>query len=123
MKRRRTFDLKGQVRRSSGEVPGGAVRAQRELSLRARFAVKLFLAHVFARVFSHPDAVSAAAIPLREPTHGRRTEDPNAHLAGLEFCVHVGVDFATEYNFFENRTGPSHNVHRSEEHTSELQSL
>jgi hypothetical protein len=23
-------------------------------------------------------------------------------------CAHVGVDFATENNFFKNRTGPSH---------------
>jgi hypothetical protein len=35
---------------------------------------------ISARVFTHGNAVSAAAIPLREPAPGRRTEDPNAHL-------------------------------------------
>ena len=27
----------------------------------------------------------------------------------LEFCAHVGVDFAAQNYFFEHRTGPSHN--------------
>jgi hypothetical protein len=26
----------------------------------------------------------------------------------LEFCAHVGIDFAAENYFFEYRTGPSH---------------
>ena len=33
-----------------------------------------------------------------------------ASFMGLEFCAHVGVDFATENDFLENRTGPDHNV-------------
>src|SRR6266403_5277755 len=105
MKRRAIFDLKGQVGRGSCEEPSGAVGAQRELSLGARLAGKFVLAD--------SNAVSAAAIPLRKPTPGRRTEDLNAHLwsADLELCAHVGVDFTTENNFFENRTGPSHNFH------------
>jgi len=113
MKIRGAFDLKGQVGTGSSQKPSGAVRAQCELSLRAR------LAREFPR--AHANAVSAAAIPLREPTPGRRTEDPNAHLlflqcyfciaAGLELCAYVGVDFAAENDFFENWSGPSHNVH------------
>src|SRR6266566_6651704 len=110
MKRRAIFDLNCQVGRGSCEEPGGAVGAQRELSLGARLAGKFVLTRV-ARVLAHSNAVSAAAIPLRKPTPGRRTEDLNAHLwsADLELCAHVGVDFATENNFFENGTGPSHN--------------
>ena len=95
--------MKGEVGRGSGKKPGGAIRAQRELSLGTRLAGKFVLAHT--------RAVSASAIPLREPAPGRRTEDLNAHLAELEFCAHVGVDFAAENDFFENRTGPSHSFH------------
>src|SRR6266852_1254638 len=112
MKRREAFDLKGQVGRGSGKKPGGAVSAQRELSLGARLAGEFVIARISAGVLAHSDAVSAAAIPLRKPTPGRRTEDLNAHLwsADLELCAHVGVDFAAENNFFENRTGPSHKL-------------
>ena len=108
MKRSGVFDLKGQVGRGSGKKPSGAVSAQRELSLGARLAGEF----VIARISADANAVSAAAIPLRKPTPGRRTEDLNAHLwsADLELCAHVGVDFAAENNFFENRTGPSHKL-------------
>ncbi|MFY9907736.1 MAG: hypothetical protein WAK62_21465 [Terriglobales bacterium] len=40
-------------------------------------------AHALAHASAHGNAVSAGAIPLREPTPGRRTEDPNAHRASL----------------------------------------
>src|SRR5271155_2825920 len=111
MKLRRAFDLKRQVGRCSGQKPGGAVSAQREMGLRSRLAGEFVLARVLTHVFTYGGTVSAGAIPLREPTPGRRTEDLNAHLlfAGLELCAHVGIDFAAENNFFENRTGPSHN--------------
>ena len=62
-------------------------------------------------VVTNSNTVSAAAVPLRKPTPGRRTEDKNVHLAGLEFCAHVGIDFAAENNFFENRAGPGHDCH------------
>jgi hypothetical protein len=32
-------------------------------------------------------------------------------LQDLEFCAHVGVDFAAENDFFENRAGPNHVCH------------
>src|SRR5260370_6000918 len=107
MKLRKAFDLKGQIGRGPGEKPSGAVGAQCELRLGARLAGKF----VLARILTHTNTVSAAAIPLRKPTPGRRTEDLNAHLAGLELCADVGVNFAAENNFFENRTDPSHNFH------------
>ena len=106
MKLRGAFDLKSQVGRGSSEKPSGTVRAQRDLSLGARLAGKF----VLARILTHTNTVSAAAIPLRKPTPGRRTEDLNAHLAGLELCADVGVNFAAEHNFFENRSGPSHKL-------------
>jgi hypothetical protein len=94
------FDLKSQIRRGSSEKPSGAIGAQRQLSLRASLAAELILAH--------GQAVSAATIPLREPTPSRGTEDANLHLGGLEFCAYVGVDLAAEKDFFKYRTGPSH---------------
>ena len=54
--------------------------------------------------FAHGDTVSATAIPLRKPNPGRRAEDLNAHLVGLKFCAHVGVDFAAKNNFFDRRS-------------------
>jgi len=63
--------------------------------------------------FAYGNTVPATAIPLRKPAPGRRTEDMKAHLAELESCARVGVDFAAKNNFFENRAGPSHNFHLS----------
>ena len=79
----------------------------------ARLAGEFVLTPVLARVLADSNAVSAAAIPLRKPTPGRRTEDMNAHLwsADLELCAHVGVNFAAKNNFFENGTGPNHDFH------------
>jgi len=31
----------------------------------------------------------------------------------LEFCAHVGIDFAAENNFYKNRAGPGHDCHLS----------
>jgi len=104
----RAFDLRRQIRRGSRQKPRRGIRAQSKLSLSARFAGDF----LEARGITDGNTVSAAAIPLREPAPGRRTGDPNAHLASLlaslEFCAHVGVDFAAENNFFEHGTGPSH---------------
>jgi hypothetical protein len=32
-------------------------------------------------------------------------------FAGLEFCAHVGVDFAAQNDFFKNGSDPSHDYH------------
>src|SRR5208282_3185794 len=73
VKRGRAFDLRSQVGRGSREKPRGAVRAQRQLSLRASFAGGFLKTTIIA----HGNAVSAAAIPLRKPAPGRRTGDPD----------------------------------------------
>src|SRR5271168_1471960 len=101
MKLGRAFDLRCQVGRGSRKKPRRAVRTQSKLSLCACFSGGLFK----ACVITDSNAVSAAAIPLRKPAPGRRTGDPNVHLASLiarlEFCAYVGVDFAAENNFFK----------------------
>jgi hypothetical protein len=94
------FDLKSEVGTGSCKKPAGAAGAQCKLSLGTSLAVEFVLAH--------SQAIRAAAIPLREPTPGRRTEDANVHRAELEFCAYVRVDLAAENYFFKYRTGPSH---------------
>src|ERR1700692_1561516 len=72
------FYLTGEVGRRSGEKPRGRVRAKRDLRLSAWLKGRIRL-----RILAHGNAVSASAIPLRETAPGRRTEDPNVHLAGV----------------------------------------
>jgi hypothetical protein len=104
MKRGSGLDLRSEVGRGSGKKPGDAVRAQGELGLGARFTRESVLNGVLASVITQSGAVLAAAIPLRKPAPGGRTEDAKMHRGGLEFRAYVRVDFAAENDFLKNRS-------------------
>jgi hypothetical protein len=76
------FYLKTKVGRGSSEEPRGSVGANGDLRLGPWLKARTGL-RILAGIFSHGNAVSASAIPLRETAPGRRTEDPNVHLAGV----------------------------------------
>lgn len=100
------LDLEGEIGRGASKEPLGTVGAQCELRLGARLAGKILLGLIMA----NRHAIPTAAIPLRESTPGRRTEDAEVHQEGLELRAYVGVDLAAQNYFFKNRSGPRHLV-------------
>ena len=96
------FDLRAQVGRRPEQKPCFPIAADRNLRLRTRLTAKLPAAHGMA--------IRASAIPLGESSSGGRAEDFDVHQIRLQLCTHVGVNFAAEGNFFENRSCPNHCV-------------
>src|ERR1700692_2291266 len=107
----------------SGEAP--ARNHEEESALRAIWAcvrgLKLGLTCVSPRVFSRAFSRTATQFPHPQFHCGKPppAAEPRILMCifeELEFCAHVGVDFAAENYFFENRAGPNHDRHlRNEE--------
>ena len=55
-------------------------------------------------------AVRTRTIPLGKSSSGRGAEDLDLHQLRLQLRARVGVNFAAEGNFFENRLSPNHRV-------------